>query len=295
MEKIARPIEFVAVGHLAVDLRRGARVLGGAAAYGSLAASRLGLSTAIVTTIGDDFDLLGALSGIEIHSHRHGPSTTFENVYRGATRHQKLLERAGPIEQKDLADISHRVARDPIVFYCPIAHESKAPFRRLAPRGLCGLAPQGLFRRWDDEGRIRPGVWDDAGKQLSGVDILCLSATDPPSLDAFLELALDKVPVVAVTEGELGVRIYADGRGYKVPAFPRPVVDSTGAGDVFAASLLVALRQGVSPLEAAQFASCAASFAVEREGIEGVPPNRKAVEDRLDLYRNRFTPEEIPS
>lgn len=295
MENTARPIEFVAVGHLAVDLRRGTRMLGGAAAYGSLAASRLGLSAAIVTTIGEDFDLLGVLSGIEVSSHCHGPSTTFENVYHGATRHQKLLGLAGPIEQKDLADVGHRVAEDPIVFYCPIAHESKAPFRRLAPRGLCGLAPQGFFRRWEDDGRVRPAVWNDAGTQLSGVDILCLSATDPPSLDDFVELATKKVPVVAVTEGELGARIYAEGRGYKIPAFPRPVVDPTGAGDVFAAGLLVALRQGVSPLEAAQFASCAASFAVEREGIEGIPPNRGAVEDRLALYRNHFTPEEIPS
>ena len=97
-----------------------------------------------------------------------------------------------------------------------------------------------------------------------------MSATDPPSLDAFLEQALEKVPVVAVTEGELGVRIYADGRGYQVPAFPRPVVDPTGAGDVFAASLLAALREGMAPLEGAQFACCAASFAVERKGIDGM-------------------------
>ena len=295
MDNTARPIEFVAVGHLAVDLRRGTRILGGAAAYGSLAASRLGLSTAIVTTIGEDLDLLGTLSGIEIYSHCQGPSTTFENVYHGATRHQKLLGLAGPIEQKDLADVGHRVAEDAIVFYCPIAHESKPPFRRLASRGLCGLAPQGFFRCWDNDGRIRPAVWSNAGTQLSGVDILSLSATDPPSLDAFIELAIKKVPVIAVTEGEFGARIYADGRGYKVPAFPRPAVDPTGAGDVFAAGLLVALRQGVSPLEAAQFASCAASFAVEREGLEGVPPNRKAVDDRLDSYRDHFTPEEISS
>jgi len=295
MEKTARPIEFVAVGHLAADVRRGTRVLGGAAAYGSLAASRLGLTTAIVTTVGEDFDLLGPLSSIEIHCHHHGQSTTFENVYQGTTRRQRLRGLAGPIEQEHLAEIGHRVAGDAIVFFCPIAHESKAPFRRLAPRGLCGLAPQGFFRRWDDDGWIRSDAWDDAGADLSGVDILCLSADDPPSLDAFLALALEKVPVVAVTEGDLGVRIYADGRAYKVPAFPRPVVDPTGAGDVFAASLLFALRQGVSPLEAAQFASCAASFAVEREGIEGVPPDRKAVEDRLDIYRNHFTPEEIPS
>ena len=40
------PIEFVAIGHVAVDLRDGERVLGGAAAYGCLAAARLGRASA---------------------------------------------------------------------------------------------------------------------------------------------------------------------------------------------------------------------------------------------------------
>ena len=78
-----RKIEFVAVGHLAVDYRNGHRFLGGAAAYGCLAASRLGLSTAMVTAVGEDFELFDPLMEREIHFHRSGTSTSFENIYRG--------------------------------------------------------------------------------------------------------------------------------------------------------------------------------------------------------------------
>lgn len=268
-------------------------MLGGAAAYGSLTAARMGLSTAIVTAIGDDFDLLEPLTGIDVYFDGKGQSTIFENVYTGSTRHQRLHGLAQPLVEEDLAELEPRVVDDGIIFYCPIAREIKAPLRRLNPKGLCGLAPQGLFRRWDGEGRVHHAFWDDAESQLTGVDVLCLSATDPPSLSPFLEQALDLVPIVTVTVGELGARIYTNGRCFKVPAFPRPVIDPTGAGDVFAASLLVALRQGMSPLDAAQFACCAASFAVERKGVAGVPPSLEAVEERLDAYRSRFTPEEI--
>jgi sugar/nucleoside kinase (ribokinase family) len=286
-------VEFVAVGHLAIDLIGEIRVLGGTAAYGSLTAARMGLSTAIVTAIGDDFHLLEALKGIDVHFDRKGQSTIFENVYAGTTRHQRLLGRARSLVEEDLVELEPRVADDCIVLYCPIAREIKAPIRRLKPKGLCGLAPQGFFRSWDGEGRVHPAFWEDAESQLAGVDILCLSAADPPSLPRFLEQALELVPTVAVTEGKLGVRVYADGRCFNVPAFPSLVVDPTGAGDVFAASLLVALRQGMSPLDGAQFACCAASYAVERKGVAGVPPSLEAVEERLEVYRSRFTPEEI--
>jgi hypothetical protein len=246
-----------------------------------------------VTAIGDDFDLFEPLNGIDLHFHRTGQSTIFENTYEGTARHQRLLGLARPLEEEHLAELEPRIADDGIVFYCPIAREIKAPLRHLKPKGLCGLAPQGFFRNWDGEGRVHPAFWDDAESQLAGVDILCLSATDPPSLPRFLERALELVPIVTVTVGELGARVYMDGRCFKVPAFPRPVIDPTGAGDVFAAGLLVGLRQGMSPLDGAQFACCAASFAVEQKGVAGVPPSLEAVEERLDTYRSLFTPEEI--
>ena len=83
-----------------------------------------------------------------------------------------------------------------------------------------------------------------------------------------------------------------------VDAFGYPPLDAqelepTGAGDVFAASFLVALGEGQEPLDAAQFAACAASFAVEAPGVAGVFENRAEVEARLADYRTRYHPKEI--
>ena len=296
METLGRAggkIEFVAVGHLAVDVRNGRRILGGAAAYGCRAAAGLGLATAMVTAVGEDFELFDPLAGIEIHFHRAGTSTSFENLYYKEERKQRLLGLAHPLVEKDLAVLDGRLAEDAVVLYCPLAGEVRAPFRRLAEQGLCGVAPQGLFRRWDADGTIRSTSWEQAPQQLADADFVSLSLSDPPDLEAFVRRVAGRVPVLAVTEGDRGARIYTGGRLYHVPAFRREPVDPTGAGDVFAACFLVALRKGKNPLDAAQFACCAASFAVERAGVGEVPGVWRGIEDRLDIYRKRFETNEL--
>jgi len=294
MERYGRlesEIEFVAVGHLAIDLCEGRQTLGGAAAYSSLTASRLGLAVAVVTAVGEDFDLFDSLQGMEIGFHRHGVSTSFENTYEKGDRRQRLLGRARPLAGDGLHFFRSRLAADAMVLYCPIAQEIQPPFHRLAPRGLCGVTPQGLFRRWDADGLVHVASCD--GPLLAGADLVSLSVTDPPAPDDFARSLDGRVAVLAMTEGSRGARVFTGGKCYRVPAFPMPEKDPTGAGDIFAASFLVALRNGLPPLEAAQFACCGASFAVERPGVEGVPPDRTSVEARLDEYRKRFQPEEL--
>jgi hypothetical protein len=246
----------------------------------------------MVTAVGRDFDLFEPLADIEIHYHHQGESTSFENVYGKTTRRQRLLGRANSLSQGDLVALRPRLADDAAVLYCPIAGEMTFPLQRLTG-GLSAVTPQGYFRRWDEEGTVFPIPWRDAREQIKAVDFASTSVTDPPEPEAFRRTVVDRVPILAITEGERGARIYINGRGYRVPAFLREPVDPTGAGDVFAASALVALREGLHPLEAAQFASCAASFAVEREGVEGMPPDRHGVLERLSMYREQFKPTAI--
>jgi sugar/nucleoside kinase (ribokinase family) len=63
-------------------------------------------------------------------------------------------------------------------------------------------------------------------------------------------------------------------------------VDPTGAGDVFAAAFLVRYQETNDPLEAAAFAACAASCAVEGVSVtslgdRGEVVRRLALRDRL--------------
>jgi sugar/nucleoside kinase (ribokinase family) len=78
------------------------------------------------------------------------------------------------------------------------------------------------------------------------------------------------VPLVAVTGGEGGARLYADGRWRRIAAFPHEEVDPTGAGDVFAAAFLISYSEADDIPVAARFAAAAAALSVGAEGTAGV-------------------------
>jgi sugar/nucleoside kinase (ribokinase family) len=74
------------------------------------------------------------------------------------------------------------------------------------------------------------------------------------------------VPVVAFTRGARGCEVTAEGRTTHVGVYPTRELDPTGAGDVFAAGLLLGLARGDDPVEAARLGAAAASIVVEARG-----------------------------
>jgi len=87
--------------------------------------------------------------------------------------------------------------------------------------------------------------------------------------------------VVAVTGGELGTLVLADGEVSFVPARQVQVLYDVGAGDVFHAGLLAGLIFGRSPVEAARFGSEAATLWISRPADLAGLPTREQVEARV--------------
>src|SRR5258707_147550 len=100
---------------------------------------------------------------------------------------------------------------------------------------------------------------------------------------------LSLVPLVALTRGWRGLTLHTRSGAQDVPALPRPEVDPTGAGDVFAAAYLVRYHEVGDPLAAAAFAACAASCAVEGVGTSTLG-DRAEIERRL-VQREAFLEE----
>ena len=82
---------------------------------------------------------------------------------------------------------------------------------------------------------------------------------------------------LVLTLGERGAQLAEE----LVPAFPAEPVDTTGAGDAFAAAFAVALAEGAGELEAARFACAAGAHMVEHHGVVPGLPTRAEREARL--------------
>jgi hypothetical protein len=90
---------------------------------------------------------------------------------------------------------------------------------------------------------------------------------------ANLQTVVSRSDRVVVTRGTAGATIYRDDQRIEVPAYPADVVDTTGAGDVFAtAFILAASKLGLVDEEAGLLASAFAAASVERVGPAPLPP-----------------------
>ena len=86
---------------------------------------------------------------------------------------------------------------------------------------------------------------------------------------------------VIATLGARGALVVSAAGVDFIAAIPTKVVDTTGAGDCFVGALAARLAAGLTPTEAARFASAAASCSVERLGAAPAMPTSLEVAARL--------------
>ena len=60
-------------------------------------------------------------------------------------------------------------------------------------------------------------------------------------------------------------------------------IDPTGAGDIFATSFFIRLRQTQDPWESARFATIIASRSVTRPTLDGVPTMEEVQQNLIDV------------
>jgi sugar/nucleoside kinase (ribokinase family) len=268
----------LAIGHVTWDLRPEGRVIGGTAAYAGITAARLGLKAAILTSCGPGLLSEDPLPGVEVRSVSARQSTVFENRYEGGGRTQRLLGHARRLGPADLPNDWRHV---PLVLLGPVAKEVSPLLAGCFPGAMLAVTPQGWMRSWDSTGAVQLQPWRRPGPVLKHTSVLIVSHHDLTPAEA--ESYAAKVPTLAITLGSKGSRLHSQGAWLDIPSFPVDTVDPTGAGDVYAAALLVRLQEGAEPFDAARFASCAASFVVQAVGTAGIP-TRAQVEERLRAW-----------
>jgi sugar/nucleoside kinase (ribokinase family) len=277
-----KPLRVVTVGHVTNDALADAVHPGGAALYAGLAAQLLGAEVTLLTRAGPDFvgsHLLGLLHAAQVQP---APRTTaFDERYTGAGRSVRLLYQAAPVDAA--------VPPADVVLLCPVADEVPSSALALRPTRLLAAGLQGWLRAFGKDGAVAARSLPDA-RAFSGCGLVSCSEEDLAGLGPRTLSALRAtVPLVAVTDGASGARLYQGQKGWHIPPLSVAAQDPTGAGDVFLAVLALYLARGTPPFEAAGWASCAAALTTTRAG-PGALTALKGLQEAWNSYRRQTPP-----
>lgn len=275
---MSRPsVPFLAIGHTARDeFPDGRWRLGGSALYGAATAAKLGAKVTLVTRAGpnerDALETLCAELGIALRALPGEVTTTFGFTYDDAGhRTLRLRAKAAPITR---ADVGRAVRAPKAVLLASIAGELDDSLFVPWSGAKRVLAAQGMLRSFAADGTVVASTWPDHARLLPKVDAVVVSEEDHAEDSAWLPFT-----AVVVTRAERGSDLHARGTTTHVDAFPVPeVIDQTGAGDAFAASLALGLAEGLPIARAVTFASAAASFAVEGLGMSRLADRARVLE-----------------
>jgi hypothetical protein len=261
--------DYLMLGHFTRDvLPNGTTTPGGTSLYAALTAHRLGRTVGVVSALAEL--PAGWPDTIQIVFHPSPAPPTFENRYTPAGRVQTLHTASQPITLEVIPDV-WRVA--PLIHLGPVLGETPEQLVDAFPNALLGVTPQGWMRTWDEPlpGPVIYRPWQPTPRVLERIDALVLSIEDVRGDEGLVVGYARHCALIALTRGAEGSTLFLRGVPHHIPAFPAVERDPTGAGDVFAAALLIRLRETGDPLDAARFASYVAALSVEGAGISSIP------------------------
>ncbi len=273
--------------------------VGGPPSYAGLLCSRFGLDVTALTKIGVDFPdeqlVWLARNGLTLRAVDKSATkktTRFKLVPKGDERVLYLLERCEDIGIEQVPDTHYNA-----LLVSPLANEITQPvFDEIRRRSdFCFLDPQGYVRSFDDTGRVYVTPWSDE-KVLGSVDALKMDLAECEAItgkavpaEAFAKLSARGIRKAVITSGANPAMVLDGTRVMRVEVPTVKVVDSTGAGDIFAGALVTCYLRSRDFLWSCCFGIAASSLSLTSIALGKVDLPRSVDQVARRLYSSAVT------
>ena len=268
----------------------------------AVAASRLGLHTALGAAFGDDdygdfcWRVLEDQERVDLSMSRRYPRWHTPVTVSVSLEGDRTMITHGHEPPEDATTMLGSTPRARSVLIDLDGHKplgAGLPERAWAEQAHAAGALLFADVGWDPTGAWSPTVLDQLsfchGFLPNAVEAMAYTRTDSPS-DALYALA-DLVPLAVVTIGRDGALAIdsTTGEEASVPALKVDAIDATGAGDVFDAGVLVGTLAGWPLVQRISFATLCSSLAVQEFGGSLAAPGWGDISDWWHRVREQPT------
>lgn len=289
---------FMTIDRIELPVRTISSV-GGPPSYAGLLCARFGFDVTALTRIGLDFPdeqlVWLARNGLALRAVDRSTTkktTRFKLVVKGSERSLYLQERCEDIGLEQVPDGHFNAA-----LISPLAQEiPQAVFDEVRRRSdFCFLDPQGYVRAFEPSGKVNIAPWSDE-RVLGGIDALKMDLAECEAItgksvpeEGLAKLASRGIRKAVVTRGADPALVLEGARISKVEIPSVKIVDSTGAGDIFAGGLLTCFLRSRDFLWSSCFGIAASSLSLTSIALGKVDLPRSVDQQARRLYSTATT------
>ena len=279
---------------LANDL---ALTLGSSSAIFAHNLSVIGNRVGFVSRIGAD--ALGGIalerlraSGVDVSRVRRveGPVKTGLTVILAGTGHRRILTYPGTMFEMSYDDIDLDYLRTAKHFHLSSFYLHRALRPRLSEL-FAQMKRAGLGTSLDTNDDP-DDQWEGLDEVLRFVDVLLINEREAcriareDDLERAIEKLAERVPVLAIKQGERGARVRRGRQEWRHGGFAVSAVDPVGAGDSFDAGFIHQYVRGADLQKCLIWGNLAGAFSTTRPGGTEAFRDRSKWQDFLQLHRN---------
>lgn len=289
---------FMTIDRIELPVRTISSV-GGPPTYAGLLCSRFGLDVVALTKIGFDFPeeqiVWLSRNGLQLRAFDRSTTkktTRFKLVIKDSDRTLYLQERCEDLSLSQVPDEHFNAS-----LVSPLAHEISQPlFEEIRRRSdFCFLDPQGYVRSFDTSGRVYITPWRDE-KVLGVVDALKMDMAEAEAItgkvvpdEALAKLTGMGIRKAVVTMGGEPALVLDGNKISRVEVPKVKVVDSTGAGDIFAGALITCFLRSRDFLWSCCFGIAASSLSLTSIALGKIDLPRSVDQQARRLYSSATT------